>query len=298
MHVPLALRLTALTLLLRPMGPWTVRPLILLCAGVALLSPRALLRPLTWYTLAALIALRIAADWPVPDNHIYLLAYWCLAAALALGAGNGVGSHDGERHDSRPHYERVIATSGRLLIGSAFLLAVLWKAALSTDYLDGRFFRVTWLTDDRFSDTVQLLGGLSQPQLDHNRDVLKALPEGAELLHPPALEEPRAFLRLVLVSTWGMLVVESLIAATFLLPLGPRLSVVRHPLLLAFCVVTYAIAPVAGFGWLLLTMGVALCRREQRALRATYVATWFLVLLYSEVPWASLAIGWLGGSSG
>lgn len=282
MLVPLALRLTALTLLLRPMGPWTVRPLILLCAGVALLSPRALLRPLTWYALAAFIALRIAADWPVPDNHIYLLAYWCLAAALALGAADR---------------ERVIITSGRLLIGSAFLLAVLWKSAISTDYLDGRFFRVTWLTDDRFSDTVQLLGGLSQPQLDHNRDVLKALPEGAELLHPPALEEPRAFRQLVLASTWGMLVVESLIAATFLLPLGPRLSFVRHPLLLAFCMVTYAIAPVAGFGWLLLTMGVALCRREQRALRAAYVATWFLVLLYSEVPWASLAIGWLGGSS-
>ncbi|HEY1304040.1 MAG TPA: hypothetical protein VGF24_10855 [Vicinamibacterales bacterium] len=282
MQVPLALRLTALTLLLRPMGPWTVRPLILLCAGVALLSPRALLRPLTWYALAALIALRIAADWPVPDNHVYLLAYWCLAVALALGATDR---------------ELVIVTSGRLLIGSAFLLAVLWKGALSTDYLDGRFFRVTWLTDDRFSDTVQLLGGLSQPQLDHNRDVLKALPEGAELLHPPALEEPRAFRQLVLVSTWGMLVVESLIAATFLLPLGRRLSFVRHPLLLSFCVVTYAIAPVAGFGWLLLTMGVALCRREQRALRATYVATWFLVLLYSEVPWASLAIGWLGGRS-
>src|SRR5262245_33531587 len=99
--VPLALRLTALTLLLRPMGPWTVRPLILLCAGVALLSPRALLRPLTWYALAALIALRIAADWPIPDNHIYLLAYWCLAAALALGAGNGGGSHYGKRNVHR-----------------------------------------------------------------------------------------------------------------------------------------------------------------------------------------------------
>jgi hypothetical protein len=28
---------------------------------------------------------RIIADWPLSDNHIYLLAYWCLALALALG---------------------------------------------------------------------------------------------------------------------------------------------------------------------------------------------------------------------
>src|SRR5262245_55161412 len=102
------------------MGPWSVRPLILVCAGAALISPRALTRPLTWYALAALIAIRIAADWPIPDNHIYLLAYWCLASALALGAADR---------------ERVIFTSGRLLIGAAFLLAVLWKGAFSTDYL-------------------------------------------------------------------------------------------------------------------------------------------------------------------
>jgi hypothetical protein len=66
----------------------------------------------------------------------------------------------------------------------------------------------------------------------------------------------------------------------------------QHGLLLGFCGITYAIAPVAGFGWLLLTMGVALCRHDQRALRAVYIATWFLVLLYSEVPWAHLLLTW------
>jgi len=79
---------------------------------------------------------------------------------------------------------------------------------------------------------------------------------------------------------------------------GPRLAPVRHPLLLAFCLVTYAIAPVAGFGWLLLAVGVAVCRRDQHIVRATYVAAWFLVLLYSEVPWASLVNRWLAGAPG
>jgi hypothetical protein len=61
--------------------------------------------------------------------------------------------------------------------------------------------------------------------------------------------------------------------------------------------VTYAIAPVAGFGWLLLTMGVALCRADQQKLRAAYVVTWFVVLFYSEIPWSSVLVNWLSTRS-
>ena len=282
MSTHLTLRLTALVLLLRPMGPWSLRPLILAGAGLAILSPRALTSSWTWYALTGLLAARIVADWPLPDNHIYLLTYWCLAIALALGAADA---------------ERVLMTSARLLIGTAFLMAVIWKGVLSPDYLDGRFFRVTWLTDERFADAVQLLGRLSQPQLEHNRVVLQPLPEGAELLHPPSLDEPSAFRHLVLASTWGIFAIEALVAIAFLYPFGRRAALAQHALLLGFCAITYAIAPVAGFGWLLLTMGVALCRWDQKTLRAAYVATWFLVLLYSEVPWAHLIVGWLTNSS-
>ncbi len=282
MSVHLTLRLTAMVLLLRPMGPWTLRPLILAGAGLAILSPRALTSSWTWYALTGLLAARIVADWPLPDNHIYLLTYWCLAVALALGAADA---------------ERVLMTSARLLIGTAFLMAVIWKGVLSPDYLDGRFFRVTWLTDERFADAVQLLGRLSQPQLEHNRVVLQPLRQGTTLLQPPSLDEPSAFRHLVFASTWGIFALEALVAIAFLYPFGRRAALAQHALLLSFCGITYAIAPVAGFGWLLLTMGIALCRWDQKALRAAYVATWFLVLLYSEVPWAHLIVGWLTNSS-
>jgi hypothetical protein len=278
----LILRLTAVELLLRPMGPWGVRPLILAAAGWALLSPRALTSSAMWYALTVLVAARIVADWPLPDNHIYLLAYWCLALALSLGNG-----------DPRP----VLATSARRLIGVAFLMAVIWKAFLSPDYLDGRFFRVTWLTDMRFTDAVQLFGQLTPSQLTHNRELLAPLPEGAELLDPPVPSDPPAFRYLVLTSTWGVLMLEGLVALTFLRPPGGRAGSVHHLSLLLFCGVTYAIAPVAGFGWLLVTMGVALCRPDQHVLRATYIATWFLVLFYSEIPWANLIVSWLSSRS-
>ena len=71
---------------------------------------------------------------------------------------------------------------------------------------------------------------------------------------------------------------------------------IRHLLLLLFCVVTYAFAPVAGFGWLLLTMGLAGCGSEQGWLRSVYIAAWCLVLLYDEIPWSGLLVEWLGSS--
>ena len=277
----LALRLTAIVLLLRPMGPWSVRPLILIAAAAALLSPRVLESQVTWFALTALVTVRLIVDWPLPDNHIFLLAYWCFAVALALGASNAAAT---------------LAESGRLLLGLAFLAAVLWKAVLSPEYLDGRFFRVTFLTDDRFADPVRLVGGLTSAELDRNREILAPLPEGAELLDPPALIEPPAFAALVRRSTAGLLTAEALLAVAFLVPFVGR-TTLPHVLLIVFAIVTYAFAPVAGFGWLLLSMGVATCQPGQRWLRAAYVATWFLVVLYAEVPWASALAGLMGVAS-
>ena len=51
---------------------------------------------------------------------------------------------------------------------------------------------------------------------------------------------------------------------------------------------TYAFAPVAGFGWLLLAMGLAQCQDEWTLLRVIYIGMFVLVLFYSEVPWAGL----------
>ena len=64
----------------------------------------------------------------------------------------------------------------------------------------------------------------------------------------------------------------------------------RHVLLLAFCLVTYAFAPVAGFGWLLLVMGAAQTDAGERWLRRAYVVAFLVVLFYSEVPWAGLLL--------
>jgi hypothetical protein len=156
---------------------------------------------------------------------------------------------------------------------------------------------VTWLTDARFTDAVQLLGGMSAAQLTDNRENLAPLPEGAEPLDHVPPSDPPAFRYLVLMSTWGVLSPRGDGRIRVSLSAWCTRGPLHHLSLLLFCGVTYAIAPVAGFGWLLLTMGVALCRAEQRALRAAYVVTWFLVLFYSEIPWANLMVSWLSTRS-
>jgi hypothetical protein len=244
-------------------------------AALMLISPRLLGNTALWASMAALIFFRIASDWPLADNHIYLLGYWALANAVAL-------------RDSDP--ARALAQMSRWLLGLAFLLAVVWKAVLSPDFLDGRFFRVTFLTDPRLVEPAMLLGGLTIDQVEQGRRVLVALPEGAALAEPVPEPDLGRLPQVARLATWGSLVHEAAIAAAMLLPSRSRVVIARHVLLLAFCAVTYALAPVAGFGWLLLVMGLAQAGAAEVWLRRAYVAAFLLVLFYAEVPWPELLL--------
>ncbi len=274
-HLDTSFRLTAIALLLRPMGPWFVKPAILAIAALVLISPRALRTPALWAIVAAFVAVRIADDWPLADNHIYLIAYWTLAIALSLRALD---------------LQATLATTSRWLLGMAFAFAVLWKAVLSPDFLDGRFFRVTLLTDPRFAEAAMLIGGLTDEELKANREALTALPEGAALAEPPTVTEPVRLRVLATISTWGIVLLEACVALSMLLPPRRVPAWLRHGLLIAFCLVTYAFAPVAGFGWLLLVMGVAQTTERDRWWRRAYIGAFLIVLFYSEVPWAGLVL--------
>ena len=89
----LALRLTLLDVLLRPVGNAYIRPLVLGIAVSGLLSSSWLRHPMMWLILSALLATRVVLDWPLADNHAYLLAYWCLAIALACFFADALNQH-------------------------------------------------------------------------------------------------------------------------------------------------------------------------------------------------------------
>jgi hypothetical protein len=269
------LRLTLLVLLLRPPAEGALRGLTWLVAGLTLVFPAAARSAIAWLALAALVMARLVLDWPLADNHIYLLAYWCLGLGLCLTVTAPFAA---------------IASMSRWLVGTAFLCAVLWKGVLAPDFLDARFFRMTLITDERFADLSRAVGGLTHAQLQTNRAALVALPSGAELLSGPVLVEPPALRRLGLALTWGGFVLEAILAWSFLSPWPGVVHHRRHLLLLIFAVVTYAAAPIAGFGWLLAAMGLAQCDDTQKALRLAYVAVFVLVLIYAETPLTHLVL--------
>jgi hypothetical protein len=271
--VDLALRLTLLDLLLCPVGDWRVRPFVLGLAAAGLLIPTLLRRPSLWLGLAFLTGLRVLIDWPLSDNHAYLLGYWCLAVWLALLS-----------EDPRP----CLALNGRLLIGWAFAFATVWKLVLSPDYLDGTFFRVTMLTDGRFEGFAQLVGGLTLDQLAALRDFVEQHVDGPLFAMSDAPSEPARFLTLTHAMTLWTIAIEAAVALAFLWPVERGISHLRNVFLITFCATTYAVATVEGFGWLLISAAVAQCPLERSRTRLVYVAIFGLLLFYREVPWASL----------
>jgi len=268
----LALRLTLVALLLHPIGSGMLRPAFLALAVAGLVLPRILHHPALWLALAALAGGRVVAGWPLADNHAYLLAYWALAAGLSLLA---------------PDPSRALAWNGRALVALAFAFAAFWKL-LSPDYLDGRFFRVTLVEDRRFERLATTLGGIDADSLLERRAFVSQHADGREPGRDAA-PEPARLRALALAATWLTLALEAAVALAFLAPLGGR-DWLRHVLLLSFCATTYAVAPVAGFGWLLLAMGASQCAADARRTRFAYVGTFTLLVFYAGLavrssPW-------------
>jgi hypothetical protein len=263
-------RLTLVYLLLKPIGQWWVEVPVAILAVLGLLLPRLARRPALWWGLTLLSTLRVLHGWTWMDNHAYLLTYWLFAVALSLTTE----ATDGE-----------LATNARYLIGSAFAFAVLWKTVLTTDFLSGDFFHLTLLVDERFRDLGLLVGYLSADQWQANADgvvsLLAGRVDGIELVSGPGLD------LVVLASTWWTVILEALVAFTFLGPRSWRSTRARDGLLLLFAWSTYPFATVAGFGWLLMVMGLAQCPRQRRVLRTLYVVTFVGILIMRGAPWAS-----------
>jgi hypothetical protein len=265
----LAAHLTLLTLLLSPIGALDLRAWVLALAAAGLLAPRLASSPALWLAIAALAALRVAGDWPMSDNHAWLLAIWCLALALAFRDAD-----PGER----------LARDARVLVGAVFALATLQKALISPDYLDGTFFRWLLATDSRFEALGEILGR-GAADLVRTRAFL-AGPLAAAPAADAAFVETPALRAAAQILTWATLAIEGAVAVVFLAP-APRVpAALRDGALLAFCASTYAIAPVAGFGWLLLSMGVAQSGGPRS--RWLHLAAFALLVFHREVPWFEL----------
>jgi len=272
----LAAKLTLLALLLSPVGDWAIRSFVLILAVAGLLLPPLWRSATLWLLLALLTAVRFWLDWPLADNHAYLLSYWCLALGLAAWKQD----------------PRMLALSARLLIGPMFALAA-WQKWTSPDFVNGVFFQTTFLLDDRFEDFTLLFTSVTYEQIELARDYLEgdyrtgAPAEGLPFVLPTSFS-----VLLWLLTAWNLFE-QTLVAITFLAPTNSRLGRLRDVALLLFCYTIYAVVPVVSFGWLLLAMGVSQSR-PSTALRVAYLGAFVMLVFYVEVPWAGLLAKGLG----
>ena len=276
------MRLTAIVAIQHPVQIWYVRGPLFALGVLVLLFPALLRTPAAWAGITLLAASWVIRYWPSADNHVFLLGYWTLAVTLAL---------------CTTHADKVLAASARWLVVAVFLWATLWKGILSPDYMDGRFFRVRLMTDHRFSQVVQLVGGVSAQQIETSRAYLQPPPYGMQTNVAPELIETPAYLRFSSFLTWATVLLEGAVALVFLLPWGRWTNAIRHGTLLTFCATAYAIAPVLGFGWLLLAMGVVQVPADQRRLRLAYVGVFVLLRLYTDIPWTRVLLAIQAGTS-
>ena len=136
--------LTLLSLVVNRVGTAELHYGVIVLCVAGLVLPGLHRSQLLWFTLAALMGVRLLLVSHNLDNHGFLFAYWSLALAFAFSL-----------EDPR----KALATQGRLLIGYCFLFATLWKVGLSNDFLSGEFFHLTFLNDWRFISFTQLVGG-------------------------------------------------------------------------------------------------------------------------------------------
>lgn len=281
--------LTVILLLLNVPEIWYLRiPLVALAiVGLALRS--ALHSPAYWYALATLLGATVYFNWDTADNHQYLFVYWCLALCSV---------------QTLPEEQRAsaLAKISRWLLALCMLLAVGWKLAMP-DYRASDFFEYTLAADPRFADLARAVGGESAIMLEDNRELQRWITQGylsgvevntARLAVTPRLTS------LAWVLTWWTVGIEAAIGILFLLPERRWTAHARNAVLVLFAITTYSVAHVRGFGWMLMLLGLAQCRSDEKAWRWAYFGAFLLIQLFLT-PFVGIAevlfdaIGWDAG---
>ena len=269
----LSTQFTLLTLLFSQVGNAYTRPFILSLAAIGLLSDQFRKQSALWFSLFLLTGFRVIDQWPMADNHAYLLSLWCLTLFLTT---------------YRESSTKILANNARILIGLVFLLASFQKIS-AEDYLNGTFFRYLFLTDDRFEDFAILFGNISYQQIDDARRLLDAYQFSPTQSHGEIVPISAEFHLLVVIATWWNVLDQIVIACCFLSPTNSLLFKNRDFVLLVFCITTYAVAPVPGFAWLLISMALAQSESKSRIVIA-YLITFFIVLFYYQIHWTTLLV--------
>lgn len=228
-------------------------------------------KALFWLLITAILAIGHYRNWYSIDNHKYLMNYWCLAIFFSL---------------LMPNPRKAMALNAKILIGLAFLFATIWKL-ISEDYLNGTFFHSALLLDGRFFSVANLFGAINVQTIEQNYNAFQTLLNYDSTHQIIQLQDTPQLGLLAQFLTWWTIILEAVIAITFLWPEGGVVSKWRDFPLLLFLISTYTIAPVTGFGWLLAIMGLTQAAPSFKYTRLLYIFAFLLVEFYLA-PWRNI----------
>ena len=215
-------------------------------------------QPKFWFLAFCFIAFETGLFWFESDNHKYLTAYWFLSLALISNFPR----------ENRLSY---VKKHARLFLVACMGFAVLWKL-INGDFMDHSFFEFTLLTDDRFLYFTKYLTGLDHSDLVYNQEALRGILSQSE--NAVALKKNVRVENLAAFMTYFTLAIETAIPVGFFF--FPE-RVFPHFFLVFFILVTYPVASVIGFAWLLIIFGLSRCDGSRHShLRSIYCVLFVL----------------------
>lgn len=258
----------AMTLVLIVTGsPVRMPALTPLVAIIGLLVPGMARNRWYWLVVFSLfIVSPITRPWVELDNHNWLQVYWLAAIVLS-------------RFASKP--DLTLRISARFLVGFAFLFATAWKL-IAPEFITGAFFDFTFATDRRLGDVAVAFGLQETGQTGLNQQLITAWRSPGSTPVAEAISLNPMIAALTPWLAWGTVVLEGAVATTFLAPLRARWRWLRDGAVIAFVISTYPLAPVTGFGLLVLTMSAMVSELRPKTRAIVYIAAFIFVSLTSE----------------
>ena len=263
-RISICLALSAVLVIINGHTLWWVKGPCYALMVAALAVPVLQTRPWLWFATAFFVGCGTINEWATADNHKYLMAYWLIAVGCVCVA----------KADFR---REVLYSNGRWLMVAVMGFATFWKLT-SSSYMLGDFFEYTFLTDQRFRGFVAFMTDVSPQQLAENTALVDRLHFSPELdLSPHSLNTSSQVHWLARLTTWWTVLIEGTTMVLFLLPTKFKYGWLRHVVLLGFAATTYAIAPVAGFGCLLMLLGMSQCIDRHKSFFSVYVAMFIAI---------------------
>lgn len=251
----LILRLTLLALLFYGGMPSSLlKALLGIFCGIMIIYTPLTASRFMWVCITSVVAFYNAFYWEIYSNYHFLLTYWCIACTLAVFSKEEAN---------------VLKWNARLLIGLCFLFAALWKI-IGGEYFDGTLQQFLFLVDRRI-DVFSSLLGIEKEALTQNRELLAYLKGNPATGFGAALNSSTNVHYLSIISSYYTIIIESLVALSFLFFRVGFLEKTRDVLLIMFIVTVYFILPVPGFGFIVTLLGFAQSSPASRKINIAYL---------------------------